>query len=232
MGVVEYNLECGDEIHTVGVDDNGDFVLSGCNLEEEETSVLMGCEPSQCYELVSMLSKNAYAGMNKALNMEDPDLLALSIAAGTNIDAGHGYALRRSVDEDMVPMVKVLLDAGASLYTGAQDILTAAVNKGNAAIVAMLLDAGADVDESFKPLVNAVDRGRFDIMILLLSHGVDPNAQYGYPLAAAVRKRNKEAVVLLVEYGADPTVDDDRAFSMLRYYPDSEIEQILREACR
>lgn len=88
---------------------------------------------------------------------------------------------------------------------------------GDAAAVAALVDGGAcgvdDADESGCTALHfAADRGRLEVLALLLARGADVNARDSdgqTPLHYAAVCRQKEAYAALLEAGADPTIADN-----------------------
>lgn len=85
-----------------------------------------------------------------------------------------------------------------------------AVDKNDVALVKQLLDGGADVHELTKkqssPLDFAANRGRCELIRLLVQHGAKPNGESGaiLPLSQAARGGHADAVKLLCDLGADP----------------------------
>ena len=113
-----------------------------------------------------------------------------------------------------VATVRLLRDARADVNkTGPHSgtPLLAASRNGHKAVVHLLLDVRADTerichDSSVTALVAASDRGRVEIVRMLLGAGarVDRPGALGTPLAAAARKGHQGVVRQLLRAGADP----------------------------
>jgi ankyrin repeat protein len=129
-------------------------------------------------------------------------------------------------------VLQLLLDSGVDPNYAVPQIviegtvrtpLITAVEKGCTAGVLLLLKAGACANASFRddilctPLQIAVERGRIELVELLMKFKADPNhasqwedSEIGYPLAAplqmATKQKNLQLIRLLLENGAKPDI--------------------------
>lgn len=124
--------------------------------------------------------------------------------------------------------------AGAGLGQDQGDELRRAASEGDVARVKALLDAGADVnaknDYGGTPLSFACDRGRTEVVQLLLERGADPNTKdtfYGAsPLTWAAMKKRPEIVGLLLDKGAQGA---DDALTSAVFQGEAEIVKVVLE---
>ncbi|WAA64845.1 ankyrin repeat domain-containing protein [Microbacterium oxydans] len=138
-------------------------------------------------------------------------LLAAGASASETDDVGwtalHAAAVRRYPQ-----IVEALLAAGADPNVADSYGFTPLLNAsgpGDAASVEALLHAGADVEVSdahlgWRPLSRAAEWDNFEVLVLLLSAGADPNQDS--PLIAAAEAGSLRCVRALVAHGADPAM--------------------------
>ena len=96
------------------------------------------------------------------------------------------------------------------VFGAPQVALSDAARRGDVAAVERLLRDGAKVnfgsESVWSPLLGATFAESLPIAKLLLDHGADPNAAYGYepPLEAAVQGKRDDIAFLLLDRGAKP----------------------------
>ena len=121
--------------------------------------------------------------------------------------------LQLSVDQDNIPLMKVLLEQGSNpnyINNDGEYILTCAIRNGLTEMVCLLLEAGADPNvRNGQSLIEAICGGHTDIVHALLIRGADPNAHTVSQTAlicACQSTKNKDIVKMLLEAKADPNI--------------------------
>jgi len=142
------------------------------------------------------------------------------LQAGADVHARDDAALVIASYHGHCDIVKLLLDVGADVHAsdqwGPEAALRHAAFFGWFEIAEELLQRGAEVEPRPEILTDAIERGKFDIVKLLLEFGVDPNlpdisGAAGGPLRVAANVGNAQLVALLLKHGADPAhVEHDR----------------------
>lgn len=144
--------------------------------------------------------------------------------------------LFEAIEAEDLPKVELILREGADPSQWDFDDyfttpLSLAVAVGDIEIVRSLLDAGADLNLGLEaPLREAIDRGYYEIAILLLARGaaVDPLAEDGItPLMSAAARGDLRLVQLLLDYGADPQRHDREGQTARDKTARDEIKRIL-----
>ncbi|MCJ1394153.1 hypothetical protein MMC18_007031 [Xylographa bjoerkii] len=131
------------------------------------------------------------------------------------------YAISEDAELDINQM---LLEVGATTNAHSEyyqrTALDHAVLSSSLEVVALLLDHGADIEQLFfsyygsnptiqkTPLVTAISWGRYDITLLLLNRGADPNSITSHytALQQAAVGADLETALLLLERGANPNL--------------------------
>lgn len=204
--------------------------------------------------------KNTYKFL-AAATCAEPDLDAVRhwIAAGANVNAQRGAALRAALEVGNTELVELLLDSGASVNCD-KTFLLVACRDGDAGLVSLLLARGARPGDTLKLLlmavglktvdvlcalvkggigiekhgaelvVHALRRGRDDVALFLLDHGVDPNAATRGPagqpatlLTMACAYKRWRVAIALVEKGADVNGADGRALMFCAEASEDEV---------
>ncbi len=176
-----YQIACQGEVHEIGIDDDGDFVLLNHDVDEERVLADMGYEPPPCVALM------------------------MQIDEGRENDA-----LIRAAREGHLGVVGLLLDHGADIHAGndlkhradihARDdlALTFAARYGHSGVVKLLLEHGADVHAGVdQALRMAAEDGHRDVVKILLEHGDDVHAVDDHALKWASRNNHRGVVKLL-----------------------------------
>ncbi|KAJ9498592.1 hypothetical protein H2202_005778 [Exophiala xenobiotica] len=156
--------------------------------------------------------------LKMAARAGDTDMVLQSLRNGASIthqqdrmdeyDLYFPTAIQGAARGGHVSTVRTLLSEGAD----PSNALTHAVEGGSLEIVRMLLDAGTDVNEksSSRPLKAAAERGRRDLVDLLLQNGADPSDA----LTSAVRGGRLEIAQMLLDAGADVNENSSRPLQL------------------
>jgi len=151
--------------------------------------------------------------MMNAVREGDISAVREELQAGADVHARDDAALVIASYHGHCDIVKLLLDVGADVHAsdqwGPEAALRHAAFFGWFGIAEELLQRGAEVEPRPEILTDAIERGKFDIVKLLLEFGVDPNlpdisGAAGGPLRVAANVGNAQIVALLLKHGADP----------------------------
>lgn len=158
--------------------------------------------------------------MMNAVREGDISVVQEELQAGVDVHARDDAALVIASYHGHCDIVKLLLDMGADVHAsdqwGPEAALRHAAFFGWFGIAEELLQRGADVELRPEILTDAIERGKLDIVKLLLEFGVDPNlpdvsGAAGGPLRVAADVGNAQVAALLLKHGADPAhVEHDR----------------------
>ena len=160
--------------------------------------------------------------------------LLVERGATMNIHVNHADTpLRQAVRNHHLGVVNVLLEAGEKL-----DDLP--VELGDTELVKeMLLKKPWLAKPPRKPLFDAAEQDNLELTKLLLSHGADPDMDYGFanvaepytPLSSAVTSNHFEIAATLLEHGASPNVsggrNHDNLFLFAIAYLDSKYTKLM-----
>lgn len=135
-----------------------------------------------------------------AADAGDLDGVRAALAAGVDVNAEGGDALRRAAMHGHMAVFEFLIAAGANNYTEA---LMSAADDGRLAVVELLIARGADV-HAFNnyALCRAASRGHVAVAECLIRHGADVNAGSGMPLRLAADLEQIPALLVLRTAGA------------------------------
>jgi ankyrin repeat protein len=96
------------------------------------------------------------------------------LAAGADVDAGGGFALRWAASSGHTKTVEALVDSGADVHAWGDFALQCAAMEGHTETVKALLAAGADIHAlGDMALQWAAEKGRTEIVQVLLTTGAD-----------------------------------------------------------
>ena len=163
---ITYDLDCGEEVITLELLDDGTLISYGFDIEDEMIAKEMGFEPHPCF-----------AAMDKALwkaaRGGDIDIVEILLAAGTNVGSDY-YGFQLAAEKGYIDVVKILLEYGAGVHARENVAFRYAARNGHADIVKLLLKYGADVHaRDDEALEWAAGHGHAEIVKLLFKHGAD-----------------------------------------------------------
>ncbi|HEX5361249.1 MAG TPA: ankyrin repeat domain-containing protein [Fluviicoccus sp.] len=165
---------------------------------------------------VNSTDEDGYSVIAKAANKGRPDIVALLIAKGANINtrskynttplanAVWGVRVYRDTDEQYLATVKLLLDHGAEVNT---------------------VDIYGD-----SPMLKTIDHRDMTTLVLLLAHGGNPNIRKDNeptPLHMAVARDMNDFVKLLVANGADIKLKDDKKRTPLQIAKENKNSELI-----
>ncbi|XP_057324296.1 putative ankyrin repeat protein RF_0381 [Microplitis mediator] len=132
---------------------------------------------------------------------------------GAYYDVNLSNALRKAIECENIPTVKLLIRKGAVDFTDQWTVkghLDIAFDKNNIEMIEILIAAGCDVTKSFdinNSLHIAVIQNNYEKIKNLIENGVDINDTSYFkktPLTVAVEENNKPVIELLLKYRTKP----------------------------
>lgn len=151
----------------------------------------------------------------------------LDAKANVNIQTRRGQtALMVAAENGYIDIVRLLLSRGANPYivdSEKENALYHAVARGHSEIISELVHAMdlRTTRHGVQPLIIASYRGHVDLVRLLLSRGVNPNARSpntgNTPLMIAAQARQPEIMRVLIEGGANVQLKSYRGWTALKF---------------
>jgi len=186
--------KCGETLHEIALDDDGNLHLLNHDLEEEEALAAMGLETAECYNTYKRIHECSDDILCAAAVEGNIEMAHIAIASGADVDCGNSQPMRYAASYGRIEMIQWLLDKGANPYqgngTGAP--LSHAAMYGHTGAVALLLNLYHDQnlkDHLQKALDRAVHYGHASVVALLIKNG------------AKLKKRNDETVATAFKQG-------------------------------
>ena len=158
---ITYDLDCGEEVITLELLDDGTLISYGFDIESEMIAKEMGFEPHPCF-----------AAMDEALwqaaHDGNIDIVEILLAAGANVNAFDDQPLRYAAWGGHTDIVQLLLEYGANIHKRNELALRWTVIRGHSDIVELLLKSGANVHaKNDFALWWAVVKGHVDVVAIL-----------------------------------------------------------------
>ena len=159
---ITYDLDCGDEVITLELLDDGTLISYGFDIESELIAREMGFEPHPCFVAMD------HALLQAAQYGRDIDIVEILLAAGADVHVFDDGALRWAAEEGHANVVKLLLEYGADVHALSDNALRLAANNGHSDVVKLLLEYGADVHAGDNYALRlAVAKGHSDVVNIL-----------------------------------------------------------------
>ncbi len=169
--------------------------------------------------------------------------LLLESGADVNTPCNHGpNALSLAVSHGQEAVVILLIEKGADVNRRGQQgwyPISGAIEAGHAGIVSDLINHGAEINvrySNYTPLIHAAERGRAEIVKMLLDGDADVRAidQNGMSaLMQAIDKGYPEIAKMLIEKGSDVNIragDGFRPLALARLKHQESVVQALQTA--
>lgn len=157
--------------------------------------------------------KRAPGVLELASSTNSVEAVNILIKYGVDVNAkkdGIFTPLCTSIRDNHENLVEILLSAGADPNEMASEYPAwKCVTHHRTHILPRIIAAGADLNNPKGIIEMAVEKKNRDALILLLKHGVDPNARNAAghtALTTAIRKADVQAIEILLSHGADPAV--------------------------
>ena len=140
---ITYDLDCGDEIITLELLDDGTLIYHSLDFDIEDEIIAreMGFEPHPCF--VAMDRALRWAAYRNLDN--DIDIVEILLAAGADVHALDDEALRDAARYGHTDVVELLLECGADVHANNDEALLSAVKGCHEDVLRLLLEYGADV---------------------------------------------------------------------------------------
>jgi len=114
--VKTYEIECGGELHEIGLDDEGCLHLLNHDIEEEEASCLLGeGDCSRCFKVLRAVEQLNVEDFCNSIRKEEIEIARLFVDAGFEFDYASGHPLHLAIICCSANVVEFLIECGADV---------------------------------------------------------------------------------------------------------------------